>query len=134
MSDKMLDWFAGTKKVTRDRARKEGSPLYTYRPGAIVAGATDAREIATQFPAARAYQPLNFIEITNNDVVNLTLLINSNEQIPVPAGVIKTIKRPAIWLFAVRNDDAAVASTVDAIIVNVMREAMTSDEAVREAV
>ena len=130
----IIKWFAKTKRITRDRARREGSPLYTYIPAVITAGATDRRELANDFPAARAYQPLNSIEITNNDVVNLTLTINGNERIPVPPGVVKAIRRPAIWTFGIRNDDAAIASIAGAIAINVMREAMTADDAAREAV
>ena len=106
----MNSWFAKNKTQSKERSRREGSPLFTYKPASIVATAQDNREVATQFPTSTAYRPLNFIEIVNNDVVNLTLILNANEYIPVPVGTIRVVRRPAILQFSVRNDDAATAT------------------------
>jgi len=85
-------------------------------------------EIAHQFPMAKKYEPLDWLEVCNNDAVDLTLIINGNTMLPVPSGTIRTVDNYALWQIGIRNDDAAVATTLNAVIVSLRRQPMTIDE------
>jgi len=124
------DWRR-TMATRLERIKKEGSEPFTWKPPATAAGATVQIEIATQFPRARKYQPLDTIEITNNDAVDLTLIVNENIRLPVPAGTIRTIRNQALWQVGLTNDDAAVTSVLDKIVITVSRAAETIDSYAR---
>jgi len=117
------------------RVNREGSEYYTWIPGTVAAGAYEYIELHTQFPRLRKYLPANFVEVSNNDVVNLTIFLNGNvESLPCPAGTIRVIRKsvPCIWQLAIRNDDAVSAITANAVIVTVRREPKTADDLARE--
>ena len=114
----------------QERVKREGSEYFTWEP-APAATATAAIETGTQFPRARKYQPLDFIEVCNNDVVDLTLTINGNITLPVPAGVIRKVVNQTLWQVGITNDDAATNATAGAIVVSMRREPMTIDDYAR---
>lgn len=133
--DNMLNWFANLKRKRQQTAEREGSPLAFYSPIAIVAGEIYTKEIYTQSPYKSAkYMPLNWIELVNNDVVDLTLIINGLEEISTPAGTIRAVRRPAIWQYGIRNDDTVTSTTSGKVTISFMKEARTADDAAREAV
>lgn len=106
------------------RVRKEGSPHFTYIPGAIAAAADNYIHINSQFPLSRKYSPLDWLEFTNNDSVNLTITINGNQPFPCPAGTIRTIKGKgvAVHTLNIHNDDAATATTQGLVVVTMQRQ------------
>ena len=102
------------------RTMVEGSPKYHYDLAAIAAGAVAYIDMATDYPLARKYQPLDTILIINNDAVDISLTFNSPASEPyiVPAGVIRRITKEevgAIWNITVTNLDA-----VNPVVVNMI--------------
>ena len=85
---------------------RDGSPNYLHTFGAIVAGANEYVVVETTFPAARKYQPLMSIVITNNSGENLDLEINGVAAAPLPAGVIWAQSDSPVWSFRITNNDA----------------------------
>ena len=76
-----------TYQVRQERIKREGSPYYTWTPGAIAAGVTSGIYLQTQFPDARKYEPLDWLEIVNNEAANnLSLVLNDADTFAVPAG------------------------------------------------
>ncbi len=114
-----------------ERVKKEGSAPFTWTPPATAPALRSEIEIATQFPRARKYQPLDTLEITNNDVVDLTFLISDGIALPVPAGTIRLVKNQALWQVGIINLHAATTSTLDAIIITMSRAALTIDDYAR---
>lgn len=131
MFDRAKLSFVERFQVRTERIRKEGSPYYSYIPGAIAFGADDYIYLDTQFPQARKYSPLDWVEIANNDAVDVTITMNGGETLPVPAGVLRTIDGKALRTFNIHNDDGAVNSTPGKIVVTFQREPITTDKLAR---
>jgi len=114
------------------RIIREGSPPYRWAPGIIAVTASLEIDLDTQFPESRKYAPLDCLEVTNNDSVDLTLTINSNEAYPVPAGVIRKVDDD-IGIHSVRltNLDTVTATTAGKIVVNLKRKPLDADSAAR---
>ena len=85
---------------------RDGSPNFLHTFGAIVAGANEYVVVESTFPAARKYQPLMSIVITNNSGENLDLEINGTAAAPIPAGVIWSQRDSPVWSFRITNNDA----------------------------
>ena len=126
-------WYGRTGKGTvldrQARVKREGSPVYVWTPGAIAAAATAVIEVRNQFPAARKYEPLDSIEIVNNEVANdIMLIINGGDQRYIPAGTIRQVhgRGVALWHIAIRNDGGAV-TTAGNIVVMIQKEPLTMD-------
>jgi len=85
---------------------RDGSPNFLHTFGAIVAGANEYVVVESTFPAARKYQPLMSIVITNNSSENLDLEINGTAAAPIPAGVIWSQRDKPVWSFRITNNDA----------------------------
>ena len=114
--------------LTREeRIKKEGSEYFSWEVPATAAAAMSTIEIARQFPAAKKYEPLDWVEVSNNDTVDLTLIINGAETLPVLTGTIRTVEGKALWQIGIRNDDAAAASTLHKIKVSLRRQPLTID-------
>lgn len=114
-----------------ERVKREGSPIYTWNVPATAAGATAKIRVPDQFPDSRKYEPLDSLEIVNNEsVIDLLLTINDNETRAVPAGTIRTIKGTgiALWTIAVANQHASATSTLYKIVCTLQREPMTIDK------
>jgi hypothetical protein len=117
-----------------ERIKKEGSPYYTWQVPATGPGATSQIDLFTQFPLARKYMPLDWLEIVNNDTVNCTLLLNGpgGDALAVPAGTSRPIRgHKSMNQVGVRNDDAAATSTLNLITVTLRREPITVDDVAR---
>jgi len=85
---------------------RDGSPNFLHTFGAIAAGANEYVVVESTFPAARKYQPLMSIVITNNSGENLDLEINGTAAAPIPAGVIWSQRDSPVWSFRITNNDA----------------------------
>jgi len=121
------DW-RDTRITRLETIKKEGSEYFSWAVPATIAGAISNIEIATQFPRARKYQPLDFIEVMNNDAVNITLIINNDEFLPIPALAIRPVAGHKLWQIGIRNDDALAPSIAGMIIVSLRREPQTIDD------
>lgn len=111
------------------RIKREGSPVYSWTPGVINAGATAVIEVGQQFPASRKYAPLDSIELVNNETANdLMLTINGGDQRYCPAGTIRQVhgRGVALWHIAITNN-GAVATTAGLVRASLQKEAMTID-------
>lgn len=114
--------------VREERVKREGSPYYTWTPGAIGAGASISINVADQFPDSRKYQPLDWIEVVNNEAADdLLLTINGDTTFPVPAGTIRTISNKALWHLTLTNQ-GGVATTLNKIIVTLQKPPLTIDK------
>jgi len=118
---------------------QDGSPKYHFDVSALAATATEGFDIATQFPRARKYEPLDTILIINNDVVDISVLVNGagGDLLIVPAGTIRRSTRdevPAISRISVTNLDAGVAVTVNLIDIEIWRSPEDADSLARRDV
>lgn len=114
--------------VRQERIKREGSPYYTWTVPVTATTATSSIHVPTQFPQARKYEPLDWLEIVNNETTNnLTLTINQNDAFAVPAGTIRTIESKALWTLAVTNNGGA-NTTLGNIVVTIRRQPMTIDK------
>ena len=118
------------------RAKRGGSPYFTYTPGAINAAANTQIEIATSFPGARKYEPLDYIEIINNEAANqITVSINGSSAsasriFTVPARTMRIAEDDVqIWTVNVQNDGAGVTTAGNIIIRLKKRPAIIDDVA-----
>ncbi len=120
-------------KVRQERILKEGSEYFTIKLPAINAGEFEIYDIdtSTQLAAARKYKPLDFIEITNNDTIDVQVILNFQDSFVVPKSVIKTITERPIYSIKVLNIGAS-ATTVDKIVLTLQRMALTTDQYVRK--
>jgi len=113
-----------------ERIKREGSPPYVWQVPATAAGASAVIYVPTQFPASRKYEPLDSLEIVNNESANdITVTINGREVRPVPAGTIRHIHGSgvALWHIQVTNDGAAI-TTLKKITLTLQKEPMTIDK------
>jgi len=115
-----------TMLTREERVKREGSPYYTWTPGAIAAAAQVSIFVPDQFPASRKYTPLDWCEVVNNEAANnLRIVINGNETLPVPAGTIRTI-RAAFRQVTIINDGGGI-TTAGLIYATFKKEALTID-------
>jgi len=117
--------------IRQERIKREGSQYYTYPPGIIAATEMDVLIPSTYFPASKKYEPLDFLEIVNNDVVNLHITINGHDNFVCLAGTIRTIENMPLWEIRITNDDAAVDSTAGRIVLTLQRQPLTMDRWIR---
>lgn len=118
--------------VRTERVKREGSPYYTWQVPVTATTATAVIGIREQFPDARKYEPLDWLEIVNNEAVNnLTLRINGTETFAVPAGTIRTISNAAVWHIGVTND-GGVNTTLGLIVVTLQKQPLTIDKWARK--
>lgn len=127
-----IDTLHRTTLIRQERIKKEGSPYYSYIMPVTAATASVAFDTQTQFPQARKYEPLDWLEVTNNDAVDLNIIINGTITLPIPAGTIKTIKNQAIWHVTLTNLDAAVATTLNKVVLTLQRMPLTVDDWARK--
>jgi len=120
-------------RVRQERILKEGSEFFTIKLPAINAGDFAIYDIdtSTELAAARKYKPLDFIEITNNDTIDVQVILNFQDSFVVPKSVIKTITERPIYSIKVLNIGAS-ATTVDKIVLTLQRMALTTDQYVRK--
>lgn len=123
-------WNRGQRGITIDRSvriRREGSRPYVWEMPVTAAGAVAVINMRAQFPESRKYEPLDSIEIVNNEVANnVTLVINGGEPRYIPAGTIRHIhgRGVALWHIAITNDGAG-ATTLGLIMVTLQKEPYT---------
>lgn len=118
----------GLFTVREERVKREGSPFYTWTVPVTATTATAVCEVGNTFPESRKYQPLDFLELTNNDAFDLTLTINGGSAtFNVPAKTIKTISNQALWSVAITNLGGA-NTTLGKIIAVLQKQPLTIDQ------
>lgn len=119
--------------VRTERIKREGSPYYTWEMPATGPGATAVIYVPDQFTESRKYQPLDWIEVVNNEsAIDLTLTINNGDSFKVPAGTIRTISNTALWHVALTNDHATATTTLHDVVVTMQKQALTIDKWARK--
>ncbi len=115
-------------QVRAERVKREGSPYYTWKVPVTAFSASAAIHVVSHFPEARKYNPLDWIEIANNEsLIDLTVVINGGESFLIPASTIRTLDGLALHHIAVTNNHASVSTTLGAVVVTVRREPLTID-------
>ena len=109
---------------------RDGSPNFLHTFGAIVAGANEYVVVESTFPAARKYQPLMSIVITNNSGENLDLEINGTAAAPIPAGVIWSQRDSPVWSCRITNNDATNVASGE-VAANLQTPPMTQSQFTR---
>ena len=109
---------------------RDGSPNFLHTFGAIVAGANEYVVVESTFPAARKYQPLMSIVITNNSGENLDLEINGTAAAPISAGVIWSQRDSPVWSFRITNNDATNVASGE-VAANLQTPPMTQSQFTR---
>jgi len=115
-----------------ERIKREGSPAYVWNVDPIGAGAAATIGIREQFPASRKYEPLDWIEIVNNEATN-NLQVNINGAAVtflIPARTIRTIERQPIWNLTITNL-GGVITVLGNIICTMQRAPLTTDRLMR---
>lgn len=120
------------------RVMLEGSPRYHWDVTALAAGVYEEFDVATHFPRAKKYEPLDTMVIINNDAVDIEVLINglSGDAYVCIAGTIRTITReqtPAIWQIRITNLHAVDAVTVNLIGIDIWRSPEDADSIARRS-
>jgi len=113
-----------------ERIKREGSPNYTYLLPVTATTATVTFHVPTQFPLSRKYEPLDSLEIVNNEPVNdLLITINGGDVYECPAGTIRNIHGTgiALWQIAITNS-GLVNTTLNLVRLTLKKEAMTIDK------
>lgn len=115
-----------------ERIKREGSPPYVYEAGVIAATASESFNVGQQFLEARKYQPLDWIEIINNEAaIDVLITINGGDAYLVPAKTIRTIDNIALWHITITNQHAANATTAGKIRLTLQKEPLTTDKWIR---
>lgn len=112
------------------RIRREGSPRYVWEVPVTGAAGISVIGVREQFPASRKYEPLDNLEIVNNEGTNdLTLTINGGDRLYCPAGTIRYVhgRGVAFWHIAITNN-GAVNTTLGSIIISLQKEPHTIDK------
>jgi hypothetical protein len=121
----------GLTIIRSERVKKEGSPYYTYTMPALAAADSVAIALEQQFPEARKYFPLDWLQISNNEAANdLLLAVNGNMTFPVPAGTIQTIKNQPFWHVRITNQ-GGLTTTLNKVVLTFQRQALTVDDVAR---
>ncbi|OGN99180.1 MAG: hypothetical protein A2Y89_03110 [Chloroflexi bacterium RBG_13_51_18] len=119
--------------VRLEKIKQQGSPYYSYSMPVTAAGASANFDVEHQFPAARKYFPLDWIEVQNADTtIGLTLVINGESSFPVPPNSIRSIDNQAIWHVRLTNNHAANPTVLGNVIATVQRQAETIDSWARK--
>ena len=112
-----------------ERIKREGSPNYEYQLPVTIPAAVVHIYLPTQFPLSQKYQPLDSMEIVNNEAANpINVVINGGDGYYCPAGAIRIVhgKGVALWTLDITNLGAA-NTTLGLVRITFKKEAMTID-------
>ena len=115
------------------RIDEQGSRVYPFEVPQIAASAYLERDIASQFPDAAKYQPLDWVEIINNDNVDLDLYLNGSggNYFHIPSGTSRVINRTAVWQYRITNCSTTTATVVGKVKISFQRLPLDADEKAR---
>lgn len=122
----------GVSVSRMERIKREGSQPYVYPAGVIAAGADEAIHVPTQFPDSRKYEPLDWIEIVNNETsIDIIVTINGGDAYIVPAKSIRKVSNTALWHINIHNNHGANATTAGRVRLTLQKEPLTMDKWIR---
>ena len=128
---RMYERINALKQERRDVSNRDGSPSFLHTFGVLAA--TTGREyieVADTFPAARRYEPLDTVQITNRATESLSLEINGTITTIVPSSSVFTLGDQAIWSLALINNEGT-ATTDGEITARFFRAPLTVDKIAR---
>ena len=113
-----------------ERIKREGSPDYQYNLPVTAPAAVDQIHLPTQFSESRKYQPLDSMEIVNNEAANaINVVVNGQDNFYCPAGTIRTVHGKGIALWQIHTTNLGAANTTLGLIrFTFKKEAMTIDK------
>jgi len=111
--------------------RRLGSPNFLHIFGAIATTAQESIEIASQFPAARKYQPLMEMVVKNGSTEALDLFLTGFLESRIMPGTVESFNNRAIWSVQLTNNDTGTAAA-GLVTINVYTPALSADQAARE--
>ena len=129
--EQMFERINELKQERRDVSNRDGSPSFLHTFGVLAA--TTGREyieISRRFPAARRYEPLDTVQITNRATESLSLEINGITITVIPSSAVFTLSDQAIWSLALLNTEAT-ATAASEITARFHRAALTVDKIAR---
>lgn len=122
--------------IVDERILKSGSPPFTVFVGALAAGAVQDYDLQTENDSGLTgtgdYLPLDYVEVTNDDVVPIYLIINQVDKFYIPAATIKKVSERNIWRLAIQNVHASTTSTANKIVLVLQRKPLTVDTYMRK--
>lgn len=119
--------------VRQQRVLQHGSEYFTIKLPAIAAGDFNVYDIdnSPELETARKYKPLDFVQITNNDTIDIELKLDSQDTFLIPKGVIKTISERSFYSLKIKNIGSAT-TTADKIVLTLQRMPITTDQYIRK--
>jgi hypothetical protein len=119
--------------VRQQRVLQNGSEYFTIKLPSIAAGDFAIYDIdnSTELKAATKYKPLDFVEITNNDVSDIEICLDFQDTFLVPKGVIKTISDRPFYCIKVKNIGSG-STTADKVVLTLQRMPITTDQYIRK--
>ena len=103
-------------RPTQVRRNLQGSQYFTWNMPALAASGVDSIYIKDQFPLARKYKPLDWLEIQNNETVCDLLVEIGDEQFPVVAKTTRTITGKPLHNIKVTNRGDITTTLYDVIL------------------
>jgi len=104
---------------------QRGSPYCTIELPVLAAAAIKAYHIeaSAELAAWLKYAPLDYVQITNHDDVDLKLTLDQGEWFLIPSGAIETFKNKPWRRLDIENLDAAASTTLGKVIIVVKKMA-----------
>lgn len=117
--------------IREKRILKVGSPAYQQILPNIAASGVLAYMVNQISADAEKYLPLDWVEVTNLSVVNISIRLDDGDTFLVPHGVIKAIEDKPYRRLRITNEDAVVATGANLIILQLQRLPITQDTYIR---
>ena len=120
-------------KVRQQRVLREGSQYFSISLGVITAGDFVIYDIdnSTELKEARKYKPLDFLEVINNDAVDIQVTLDFQDTFLIPKGTIKTISERSFYILKIKNIGTG-DSTAAKIVLTLQRMPITTDQYIRK--
>lgn len=126
-----------TKLARLERINQFGSRNFVYALGVLAAATRINFDIKTTYPEARKYEPLDTMEIVNNDVVDIQINLNAmtdEDRYIIPAGSTRIIRDTPIWNVYITNLNAGIATVANMVILTLYRSPLNADTILRSQV
>jgi hypothetical protein len=119
--------------IREERIKKEGSPYYSIILPVLAAGGNTQYSIekSTELVGADRFAPLDWVEIGNNDSVDIEVEWSGLKMI-IFAGTIREISGKWYDRFRITNLSATTATTLGSIRIACRRQPITLDRIARK--
>ena len=101
--------------IDQKKRTDQESPQFSHNFASIAASASFILAIEDVYPRVRKYPVMNWLEVVNNDVVNINVNVNGVKDYYIPAKNVRTIYIPNVRHIRIDNLDASTASTINRI-------------------